>query len=128
MSTATLPAPAIQGRWGWYAIDYPTFRQIKEFHKLLYRDRRATKRRQRWHAKLPSHRVGPEPKCLGTNQATYAWVLTEYRRLRRPSPTPETIPSEDLPTDWQQRHAKLAEFYSATQPITPTGIEPVSRQ
>lgn len=105
---ATVP---VQGRWGWYALDYPAFREVKEFHRLLFRDRRASKRRERWRAKREENRTGPEPKCLGTDQPTYAWVLQEYRQLRHPSPTPEAVRPTDLPDDWREKHAALREFY-----------------
>jgi len=110
MSTATIPA--IQGRWGWYSIDHATFLRLKRFHRLLLRDRRATKRRSRWEAKLPENRRGSEPSAMGTDQRTYAWVLAEYRALRHPSPTPEAVPVPDLPEDWEARLGALEAFYA----------------
>lgn len=111
----------VQGRWGWHACDYPTFRRIKEFHGLLLRDLRATRRRERWEAKLPHNRVQrhkdgsatpiPEPRRLGTTGELYDWALTEYRSVRRPRPDPESVPPLDLPRDWEDRLAKLREFY-----------------
>lgn len=112
---STPNATAFEGRWGWYALDFPAFLEIKEFHKLLLRDRRATKRKQRWMARLPHNRTGPEPRCVGTDQRTYAWVLAEYRRLRHPASAPELVQPIDLPEDWRARHAKLSDFYADAQ-------------
>lgn len=111
MSTSV--APAVRGRWGWYALDAAEFRKVKEFHRLLLRDRRATRRRQRWAAKLEKNRRGPEPACVGTDRETYRWVLEEYRRLRRPAAAAEDVTPADLPDDWDRRHAELAGFYGA---------------
>lgn len=111
---STTAVEAVRGRWGWYALDYATFREVKEFHRLLLRDRRATKRWSRWDAKLPENRVGPEPRCLGTDQRTYRWVLDEYRRIRHPQPSPEAVAPVDLPENWQAVHAKLVEFYGGS--------------
>ncbi len=111
MSTDTVTR--VQGRWGWYAVDHATFLEIKEFHRLLLRDRRATRRHERWDAKQPENRGGPEPNYLGTDKATYRWVLEEYRRLRRPKAAAELVVPADLPEDWQARHARLAKFYES---------------
>lgn len=111
----------VQGRWGWHACDYPTFRRIKEFHGLMFQDLRATRRRERWEAKRPHNRVQrhpdgavttiPEPRCLGTSRADYEWALSEYRAARRPRADPESVSPLDLPRDWEDRLAKLREFY-----------------
>jgi hypothetical protein len=112
MSTATRTTTPVQGRWGWHAADYSTFREVKEYHRLLLRDLRATKRFDRWHAKLPHNRKGPEPPLgLCTDGPTYRWVLEEYRKLRRPQPTPEAVAPLDLPEGWREHAGRLAGFH-----------------
>lgn len=115
----------VQGRWGWYALDYPTFAKVKEFHRLLLRDLGATKRYGRWSAKLPHNRVRrqkdgqvvpiPEPACLGTDPGYYRWVLAEYRTLRHPAPDPESVKTPDLPRGWEDHLEKLTEFYRPSE-------------
>jgi hypothetical protein len=119
---------AIQGRWGYYALDREGFLKLKEFHKLLFKDRRATARHERWSAKLPHNRLHrcrasssipprtvpiPEPKCYGTQQRYYMWVLESYRKLRRPASNPEGVPVVDLPKDWPMVMEALEKFYAA---------------
>jgi hypothetical protein len=114
---------AVQGRWGWYALDYESFLKLKEFHKLLFKDRRATARHERWSAKLEHNRVQrhrdgtttpiAEPKCYGTQQRYYIWVLESYRKLRRPASSPEDVPAVDLPKDWPMVMEALEKFYVA---------------
>jgi hypothetical protein len=120
MSAATMSP--VKGRWGWHACDYPMFQKIKEFHLLSYRDRCASKRHERWDAKLPHNRVRrhkdgtvvpiPEPRRLGTTQDDYEWVLAEYRAVRRPCSDAESVKPLDLPRDWEARLSKLREFYA----------------
>jgi hypothetical protein len=112
----------IQGRWGWYACDQPTFSKIKEFHRLMLRDRRATRRHERWEAKLPHNRVQrhrdgritpiAEPPRLGTGRDDYEWILAEYRAIRRPCVGPESVRPLDLPRDWEDRLDRLRVFYA----------------
>jgi hypothetical protein len=112
----------VQGRWGWYACDYPTFSKIKEFHRLMLRDRRATRRHERWEAKLPHNRVQrhrdgtitpiAEPPWLGTGRDDYEWILAEYRAVRRPCADPELVRPLDLPRDWEDRLNRLRAFYA----------------
>jgi hypothetical protein len=112
----------VQGRWGWHACDYATFQQIKEFHKLTLLDLRATRRHERWSAKLPKNRVQrhpdgtttpiAEPRRLGTDRETYQWVLAEYRAARRPCGDPESVKPIDLPANWERRLDRLREFYA----------------
>ncbi len=112
---------AVKGRWGWHSVDYPTFVLFKKLHKLLLRDLRATRRSERWHAKLPHNRVRrsrdgtvtpiPEPVALGTDRQEYEWVLSEYRDLRRPADSPEAVPQFSPPKKWRERLAQLEEFY-----------------
>jgi hypothetical protein len=116
----------VQGRWGWHACDYPTFSRIKDFHRLMLRDRRATKRHERWIAKLPHNRVQrhrdgtitsiAEPRRLGTSQGDYEWILDEYRAVRRPCFDPESVRPLDLPRDWEDRLNRLREFYAGCCP------------
>ncbi len=122
---ATMTFAVVQGRWGWHAVDYPTFLKIKDFHKLLLRDYRATRRWTRWHAKEPQNRIHrnrltgvvtpiSEPTAsLGTNKKFYQWILAEYRSVRQPRANPESVPLLDLPSDWEVRLAKLQEFYGS---------------
>jgi hypothetical protein len=112
---------AHQSRWGWHPCDHATHLALKAYHEVLFRDRRATARHGRWSAKDPHNRVRrhrdgtttpvPEPRCLGTDQATYAWVLLEYRQSRRPQAHSEDVRPLDLPEGWRERAAQLAEFW-----------------
>jgi hypothetical protein len=109
-------------RWGWHPCDHATFLEIKAYHRLSLQDLRATRRRERWEARLPHNRVSkgragagertpiPEPQCCGTRPDRYAWVLTEYRNLRRPAAAPEEVKPLDLPRDWKQDHERLLAF------------------
>jgi hypothetical protein len=125
-ATATTTATVHESRWGWHPCDYATFLEIKAYHRLLLQDLRATRRRERWEAKRPHNRVRvpkgrvgerapiPEPRCCGTRPDRYAWVLTEYRDLRRPAATPEEVKPLDLPRDWRQDHERLRAFAFST--------------
>lgn len=110
-----------QSRWGFHACDRETFLEIKEYHRFALRDRKATRRREQWSAKLPHNRVcklrdgtripRPEPRALGTDGPTYSWVVSEYGRVRRPQPDPEDVQPLDLPRGWRDRLAELRAFY-----------------
>lgn len=112
----------VKGRWGWHAIDYPTFVAFKRLHKLAFRDFRATRRLRRWELKLPHNRVQkhkdgtetpiPKPECLGFEREEYDWILAEYRDVRRPAPTQEEVPTFSPPKKWRERLAELDEFYA----------------
>lgn len=112
----------VQGRWGWHACDYPTFLRIKELHRFMLRDLRATRRHERWEAKLPHNRVQrhpdgsstpiAEPAHVGTGRDEYDWVLAEYRALRRPAAAPESVRPLDLPSGWEARLERLTAFYA----------------
>lgn len=123
----TTEQPTHQSRWGFHPCDHETFRDLKEFHKLLLRDLRATRRYERWSAKLPHNRVRrtygpgrillkteptPEPKCVGTERDVYLWVLAEYRNARKPQATLEAVAPLDLPAKWRTSLEKLTAFYA----------------
>jgi hypothetical protein len=112
-----------RSRWGWHPCDYTTFKELKEFHRLILRDFIASRRFERWSAKLPQHRIRrlkdgshvgiPEPQRLGTDRREYAWALTEYQEARRPKPTPDDVRPLDLPHGWQEKAEALRAFYEA---------------
>lgn len=80
-----------------------------------------TRRRARWLAKHPHNRVErhrdgrvvpiPEPRCLGTDQEDYTWVLQEYRNARYPKQAPEDVVAFDPPSNWRALLVALEEFY-----------------
>lgn len=128
---APVAATAFESRWGWHACDRATFLALKEYHRYLLRDLRATRRHERWIAKDPKNRVQrhwssgqpgegvrtvtpiPEPRYVGTDRETYAWVLNEYQKTRRPQPTAELVKPLDLPTGWRERLSALVGFWDA---------------
>lgn len=120
MSTAET-VPVFRGRWGYYPTDYATFAAYKQLHKRALRDRRATRRWERWNAKLPHNRVRklpdgttapmPEPVCLGTTQREYEQILCDYRSLRYPKATEaEVSPFEPCFRRWRERLKNLEVF------------------
>ena len=99
----------VDRRGGYHPCDYETHLALKEFHRILFKDRCRTKRRDCWRAKTV-YRCGKEPQCVGTSKDLYAWVLTEYSRSRRPAESP---PKElDLPKNWRAQYDEYVSFYA----------------
>jgi hypothetical protein len=120
--TGTNPNPAVfASRWGFHPCDRQSLLEIKEYHRLLLRDVAATRRYERWEARLPHNRVrrtrdgslvpAPAPRCVGTDRRTYLWVLGEYREARKPAATAEAVRPLDLPRNWRAGFDALREFY-----------------
>ena len=107
-----------KGRWGWYPCDYDIYLEVKEFHKLSLRDVQATRRKERYLAKMKHNRKGIEPPpALGMSIETYKWILEEYRKIRYPKPTAETVTSINLPRKWKNDLADLRDHYLAVEPV-----------
>lgn len=115
-------------RWGYHRWNWDTVQQLKLYHKLLYRAYRQWKHWSTWLNKEPQNRKGPEPLHFGPlsdidpyngrqrfalyqQNDLYQHILSEYRAIRRPSISPNTVIAIDLPNDWEWRLAQLMTFY-----------------
>jgi hypothetical protein len=118
-----------QSKWGYHPCSYDDFLLIKEFHWLVYLDFQATKKLDRWNARIPHNRRGKKPdSSLGTSKKYYQGVLFGYRVVRFPAPTPEKVQPIPLaplqktsgvyftiqpkfPVDWRDQINKYREIY-----------------
>ena len=146
-SGPSAPTPAINGsqvaahrsRWGWHACDYATYREVKEYHRLLYRSLRAHHRWVAWDRKTV-HKAAVEPasECCRRHLvgdvgwfrphrfpgqvnhkylSVYTQALAAYRAIRTPAGTPELAAAlavtNPLPGGWRLQLEDLRAYYQA---------------
>lgn len=91
-----------QSRWGFHPCSHADYLLFKELHWLAFLDMKATRKWQRWHARLPKNRSTKEPaKPSGTTRAMYSDILFEYRNIKVPCDGPEKVIPIGLEYDWR---------------------------
>ena len=83
----------VTGRWGFHAVDYPTYAAIKILHRDYHAALRVAASRRRWAAKMPHNRRGPEPavtprmtRLLGSD------IVSLYGQVRAAYPAADDVP------------------------------------
>lgn len=100
-----------KSRWGYHPVDYSTFIELKQAHKLFLQAMRDWRKNSRWTAKDKQNRIGEEPKTppVFISVQMYQHVLTEYRNARYPVSTPEEV--KPLNFKFETQLKELQAFY-----------------
>src|SRR5262249_41336028 len=87
-----------KSRWGFHPCNYETYLKLRRLHKAFWEGRRLLARWQRWSARLPKNRAGPEPAVPAVYREVCASpVVAEFHAARHGVPRPEDVRPLGLP-------------------------------